>query len=65
MLSRQSHDITIVGDVGIDTKHSCDQQLGSSTQDPVKPASFTHDPGGRKTWIFHLKNLIEQPITRS
>ncbi len=25
----------------------------------VSPVSFTQDPGAtRKTWIFHLKNLI-------
>ncbi len=30
-----------VGDIAIDTKQSCDQQLGSIIQDPGKPGSFT------------------------
>ncbi len=38
-----------VGDVAIDTKQSCDQQLWSFTQDPGKPESFIQDPHGRKT----------------
>ncbi len=35
--------------------------FGSFTQDPVKHGYFTQDPGGRKSWIFHLKlNLAKQ-----
>ncbi len=44
-----------VGDIAITTKQSCAQQFGSFTQDLGKVGSFTQDPGGRKTWIFHLK----------
>ncbi len=47
-----------VGDIVIDTKQSCDERLGSCTQNPEKPGSFTQDPHARKTWIFHLKNSI-------
>ncbi len=45
-------------DVAIDTRQSCDQQLGSYTQDPLKPGSFTQDRGGKKKQIFYFKNLI-------
>ncbi len=48
----------MLGDVVIDTKQSCDQQLGSFTQDPGKPVSCTQDPGSWKTWIFYIKNWI-------
>ncbi len=34
-----------VGDTAINTKQSCDQQLGSFTQNSGKPGSFTQDPG--------------------
>ncbi len=47
-----------VGDIVIDTKHSCAQQPGSCTQATGKPGSFTQDSGGRKTWIFYLNNWI-------
>ncbi len=46
-----------VGDVGIDTKQSCDQQTGSCTHDPGKPGSRIQDPGGKKTWIFNLTTI--------
>ncbi len=45
-----------IGDIVIDTKQSCDKQLGSFTEDPGKPGSFTQDPDGGKTWIFQLRN---------
>ncbi len=48
----------MLGDVVIDTKQSCDQQLGSFTKDPGKPVSCTQDPGSWKTWIFYIKNWI-------
>ncbi len=41
---------TNTGDVAIDTKQSCHQELGFFTQDPGKPWSFTQDPG--KPWSF-------------
>ncbi len=44
-----------VGDVAIDTKQSCDQHRGSSTQDPGKPIYFIQDPGGRKMDISPRK----------
>ncbi len=47
-----------VGDIVIDTKQSCDQQLASFTQDAGKPGSCTQDPGSWKTWIFYLQNWI-------
>ncbi len=47
-----------VCDVTIDTNQSCEQPLGSFTQDPGKPGTFTQDPGGMKTNIFHLKAWI-------
>ncbi len=53
MLSRQLGDITMVGDVVIHTKQSCDQQPGSFIQDPGKPGYCTQ--GIWKAWIFYLK----------
>ncbi len=47
-----------IGDVAIDTKQSSDKQPVFFIQDPGTPGSFTQDPGGGKTWIFQLKNII-------
>ncbi len=45
-----------VGDIAIDNKQSCDQQLGYFTHYPRKSGSFIQDSGGGKALIFHLKS---------
>ncbi len=47
-----------VWDIAIDTKQSCDQQLGPFTQDPGKSGSVTQESGGRNTWIFPCKSVF-------
>ncbi len=47
-----------VGDVTIDTKLSCSQNIESFTQDQGKPWSFAQDPGVRQIWIFSPQKLI-------
>ncbi len=56
-LSRQSDDVTMGRGNYHGYQQSCKQTLvtGSFTQ---KPGSFTHDPGGQKTWIFQIKFCI-------
>ncbi len=50
-----------VGDDVIDTKQSCDQQLGPFTQQSGKPGSFTQHPGGRKTCLLLQKVNLSTP----